>query len=118
MFFPFAVPVRKMSTLTLIPCNNIVTTFSYSRVSLSACNDLYHYFTKSLTSLSLMHCCKVNNNKKKLSGKDDLSVSDYMDIDFPLMTAEAKCQQFASHSPFPHFPFLISHFLVPTFRVT
>ena len=26
-----------------------------------------------------------------------LSVSAYMDIDFPLMTADAKCQQFASH---------------------
>ena len=37
------------------------------------------------------------------------------DIDFPLMT---KCQLFASHFPFPHFPFLISHFLVPTVGVT
>ena len=49
----------------------------------------------------------------QLSGKDDLSVSDYVDIDFPLMIAEAKCQQFAFISSFP-----ISHFLVPTFRVT
>ena len=48
-----------------------------------------------------------------------------MDIDFPLVTAEAK-QQFAEWnamyflpiSSFPHFLFLISHFLVPTFRVT
>ena len=41
------------------------------------------------------------------------SVSDYMDIviDFPLMIAEAKCQQFASHSPISSFP--ISHFSFP-----
>ena len=52
------------------------------------------------------------------------SLSGY--IDFPLMTAEAKHQQFAEWnamyrlpiSPFPHFPFLISRFLVPTFRAT
>ena len=41
-----------------------------------------------------------------------------MDIEIPLMTAEAKCQKFASHFPISPFPFLISHFLVPTFRVT
>ena len=44
-----------------------------------------------------------------------------MAIDIPLMTAEAKCQQFAPHSPFPipHFPISpFPHFLVPTFRVT
>ena len=55
----------------------------------------------------------------QLSGKDDLSVSAYMDIDFPLMTTEAKCHHFPISSfPISHFSFLISHFLVPTFRVT
>ena len=39
-----------------------------------------------------------------------------MDIGFPLMPAEAKRQQFASHFPTSSFP--ISHFLIPTFRVT
>ena len=61
----------------------------------------------------------------QLSGKDDLSVSAWMDIDFLItlkMTAVTK-HQFAEWnamyllpiSPFPHFPYL---FLVPTFRVT
>ena len=58
-----------------------------------------------------MHWCQ-------LSGKDGLSVSDYKDIDFPLMTANQNVSSLLPISRFPHFPFLISHFLVPTFRVT
>ena len=43
------------------------------------------------------------------AGKDDLSVSAYMGIDFPLMTAEASyVSSLLPISPFPHFPFLIS----------
>ena len=67
MFFSSAVPMHKVSTL--IPCNNTLKLYNYFSatpvvgVSLSACNDLYHFlFTKYLTSLSLMQCCKVNNN--------------------------------------------------------
>ena len=39
-----------------------------------------------------------------------------MDADFPLQ--KQNVSSLLPISPFPHFTFLISHFLVPTFRVT
>ena len=77
--------------------------------------DFKKWLTCCIELASRLWCNTLHTLRCHATVRQRWSLSECIHGTFPLMTAEAKCQQFASH--FPISSFSISHFLVPTFRV-